>query len=398
MGRAYLIGTGDTKGEELRYLQRLLQRQGLDCLTVDVGTRSRGSSFDVGPRQVAQWHPEGAEAVFLDRRGPAVSAMGVALRRFLASRTDIGGLLGLGGSGGTAMIAPALRDRPVGVPKLLVSTVASGNTAAYVDVSDLVLFPAVTDIAGLNRISRIVLANAAHALAGMMRESVTPEESEKRAVGLTMFGVTTPCVQLVVAALERDFDPVVFHATGVGSRAMESLVDSGLIAALIDVSTTEVADFLVGGIMSAGEDRMGAAIRRPVPYVGSCGALDMVNFGPMASVPANFRSRLLLSHNEQVTLMRTTAEECAAFGDWMAQRLNRMRGPVRFLLPEGGLSQLDAPGQPFHDPAARKALFAALERRVMQTEARKLLRVPHHINDPAFAHCAVAAFREVMAG
>jgi uncharacterized protein (UPF0261 family) len=219
----------------------------------------------------------------------------------------------------------------------------------------------------------------------------------KPALGLTMFGVTTPCVQAVAKALEADYECLVFHATGTGGLSMEKLVDSGLIAGVIDVTTTEVCDLLMGGVFSAGEDRLGAIIRTRVPYVGACGALDMVNFGAMATVPERYRRRNLYVHNPQVTLMRTTPEENLRMGMWIAARLNRMEGPVRFFLPEGGVSLIDAPGMPFHDPEADRALFDTLEAKVVTSANRKLVRLPGNVNDEAFAAALVAAFREIAA-
>jgi uncharacterized protein (UPF0261 family) len=322
--------------------------------------------------------------------------MAEALAAFMAARADVGGAIGAGGSGGTALISPALRALPVGVPKVLVSTVASGNVGPYVGPADICMMYSVTDVQGLNSISRRVLGNAAHALAGMMRHAIPPSpEPARPALGLTMFGVTTPCVQQVAAALEADYDCLVFHATGTGGQSMEKLVDSGLIAGVLDVTTTEVCDLLMGGVFSAGEDRLGAIIRTGVPYVGSCGALDMVNFGAVDSVPERYRGRNLYVHNPQVTLMRTTPEENVRMGTWIAERLNRMRGPVRFFLPEGGVSLLDAPGQPFHDPKADAALFETLEAKVVTSADRRLTRLPGNVNDPAFAAALVTAFREI---
>ena len=254
-----------------------------------------------------------------------------------------------------------------------------------------------TDVAGLNRISRVIFANAAHAIAGMATGEIPPATDEKAAVGLTMFGVTTPCVTRVTELLGTDYDCLVFHATGTGGQSMEKLAESGLLAGVIDVTTTEVCDLLFGGLFPCTEDRFGAIIRTRPPYVGSCGALDMVNFGAMATVPERFRARNLYVHNPHVTLMRTTPEENAMMGRWIGERLNRMQGKVRFLLPEGGVSLIDAPGKPFHDPAADAALFAALEATVVQTPQRQLLRVPHAINDPEFAAVLVRKFCEVRA-
>ncbi|HZG89860.1 MAG TPA: Tm-1-like ATP-binding domain-containing protein [Pseudonocardia sp.] len=405
MARAYVIGTFDTKGTELRYAAELLRLAGVGTVTVDVSTRKGDPPpevprpgvvpADVSSAEVAAHHPDGAAAVFTGDRGTAVSAMAVAVARFLTSRTDVGGVLGLGGSGGTALITPAMRALPVGVGKIMVSTVASGDVAPYVDASDIAMWHSVTDVAGLNRISRRVIGNAAHALAGILSHDV-PEEADLPAVGLTMFGVTTPCVDAVVAGFRGAVDALVFHATGTGGRAMEKLVDDGLIASVVDVSTTEVGDLLVGGVMAATADRLGAIARTGVPYVGSCGALDMVNFGAPATVPERFAGRTFYEHNPQVTLMRTTPAEGVEIARFLARQLNACDGPVRLLLPGGGVSALDAPGQPFWDPEADEALFATLEAEVDQTDRRRVQRLPHHINDPEFAAALLAAWREVQ--
>ncbi|MGH9034455.1 MAG: Tm-1-like ATP-binding domain-containing protein [Acidimicrobiia bacterium] len=396
MANAYVVGTFDTKGDELRYVAGLIQAAGVGTVTVDLSTAGEGASVaDVEPPEVAACHPRGAGAVFTGDRGQAVGAMAVAFERFLVARADVGGIIGLGGSGGTALVAPAMRALPVGIPKVMVSTLASGDVSAYVGPSDIAMVHSVTDVAGLNRISRRVLGNAAHALAGMVARPVAEEAGGKPPVGLTMFGVTTACVTQITHALAGDHDCLVFHATGTGGQAMEKLVDSGLISAVIDVTTTEVCDHLLGGVLSAGPDRLGAIARTKVPYVGSCGALDMVNFGGMDTVPERYRDRNLYVHNPQVTLMRTTAEECAGIGEWIGQKLNACTGPVRFLIPEGGVSAIDAPGGPFHDEAADKALFDALTATVEQTPDRRLVRLPHHINDPEFAAAVVGAFREL---
>ena len=398
MARAYVVGTCDTKGDELGYVRDLIAASGVSTTLVDLGTRSEGAQADVTSREVAAHHPAGADAVFTDDRGAAIAAMGEAFARFVETRGDIGGMIGLGGSGGTALIAPALRALPIGTPKVMVSTVASGNVAPYVGPSDICMMYSVTDIAGLNRISRRVLGNAAHALAGMMTHRVAPAgQGAKPAIALTMFGVTTPCVEQVTAALDADYDCLVFHATGTGGQSMEKLVDSGLVVGVIDVTTTEVCDLLMGGVFSAGEDRFGAIARTGVPYVGSCGALDMVNFGAVDTVPPRYRQRNLYVHNPQVTLMRTTAEENRQIGQWIGRKLNACEGEVRLLVPEGGVSVIDAPGQPFHDPTADAALFDALEATVIQTPRRRLIRLPHHLNDPAFAKALVDQFREIVA-
>jgi uncharacterized protein (UPF0261 family) len=242
-----------------------------------------------------------------------------------------------------------------------------------------------------------VLANGAAALGGMVKERRKPKPaaSNKPAIGLTMFGVTTPCVQQITKALEADYDCLVFHATGTGGRSMEKLMDSGMLSAIIDITTTEVCDMIVGGVFAADEDRFGASIRAGLPYIGACGALDMVNFNARDTVPDKFRDRNFYEHNPQVTLMRTTPDENAIMGRWIGERLNRMTGPVRFFLPEGGVSLLDAPGKAFWDPAADAALFRALEETVRQSGSKQLVRMPHNINDPEFAALVVSTFRSL---
>ncbi|HUL10151.1 MAG TPA: ABC transporter permease [Candidatus Acidoferrum sp.] len=392
---AYVIGTFDTKGRELTFIRSCLERLGVRTVTVDVSSSGKPSPATISPIEVARHHPRGQAAVFTGDRGSAVAAMAEALERFIATRRDIGGVIGAGGSGATALVTPAMRRLPVGLPKVMVSTVASGDVKRYVGATDICMMYSVTDVSGINRISERVLTNAAHALAGMIGLPRRERSDSKRAIGLTMFGLTTPCVQAAMRLLETDYDCVVFHATGTGGQSMEKLVDSGLLTGVIDATTTEIADLHMGGVMSAGEDRLGAIIRRRVPYVGSCGALDMVNFWALDTVPEKYRNRKLHVHNPQVTLMRTTAEENAAMGRWIAERLNRCEGPVRFLIPEGGVSGIDAPGQPFHDPAADRALFTAIEQTFKPAANRKLIRLPLHINDPAFSEALAANFREI---
>ncbi len=394
-GRAYVAGTFDTKARELNFVRNILVKRGLKTLSVDLSTSGRPSSADILARAVAQSHPGGLEAVFTGDRGTAVSAMAVAFEHYLTAQDDVAGVISLGGSGGTALATPAMQALDIGIPKIMVSTVASGDVGPYVGPSDICMMYSVTDVSGINRISERVLANAAHALAGMIRHERPVRQSHKPAIGLTMFGVTTPCVQLLTRKLEHKYDCLVFHATGTGGRSMEKLADSGMLSGMLDVSTTEICDFLMGGVMSAGKDRLGATARTGIPYVGSCGALDMVNFGAIDTVPPQFRERNLYEHNPQVTLMRTTVEENRLVGEWIGKKLNRCEGPVRFFIPEGGVSALDAPSQPFHDPEADRALFAALEGSVKQTAERRLIRLPHHINDPAFADALAAEFNRI---
>ncbi|MEL6872561.1 MAG: Tm-1-like ATP-binding domain-containing protein, partial [Pseudomonadota bacterium] len=283
------------------------------------------------------------------------------------------------------------------VPKLLISTVASGNVGQYVGPADIMMMHSVADVQGLNAITKQVLANGANAIAGMMQNRraaiQAAAEVDKPAIGLTMFGVTTPCVQQVTAALEADYDCLVFHATGIGGQSMEKLLDNGKLAAVLDLTTTEVCDMVAGGVFPAIEDRFGASIRAGLPYIGACGALDMVNFGAPQTVPDKYRGRNLYEHNPQITLMRTSVEENVAIGRFIGEKLNEMTGPVRFFLPEGGVSLLDQPDQAFYDPDANRALFETLEATVRQTTARQLIRTPHNINDPKFAELVVQTFR-----
>ena len=397
MGKVYIIGTLDTKEAELRYAKRRAEKAGAKVVLVDVSTTPSKVKADVSAREVARHHPKGEAAVLgLADRGTAVGAMAEALSRFVVSRRDVGAVLGLGGSGNTVIVTTAMRALPVGVPKLMVSTVASGNVAPYVGPSDIAMMYAVVDVAGLNAISRKVIANAAHAAAGMALNAVKKETADKAGVGLTMFGVTTACITQIRARIEKEFECFVFHATGTGGQSMEKLVDSGLLESVIDITTTEVADYLFGGILPCTEDRFGSIIRTKIPYVGSVGAVDMVNFGARDTVPKTFEGRKFYIHNPQVTLMRTTPAENRTIGTWIVERLNRMAGPVRFLLPLKGVSAIDAAGQPFHDAEADAALFAAIREGWVIARNRKLVEIDAHINEPAFAAEAVKQFKAIM--
>ena len=391
----YVVGTFDTKGLELHYIRDLIERAGASTLLVDVGTLGDSEEVDVNSQIVAKHHPNEEVEIFNDDRGEAVTQMSIALKHFIGSRTDIEGIISAGGSGGTALVTPAMRTLPVGTPKVMISTVASGNVEPYVGPNDICMIYSITDIQGLNRISRKVLANAAHAIAGMVKSSV-PEVEIKPAIGLSMFGVTTPCIQAVVKELESDFDCLVFHATGTGGQSMEKLVESGLVKGLIDATTTEVCDLLMGGIFSAGEDRLGSIIRTELPYVGSCGALDMVNFGARDTVPDKYKERQFHVHNANVTLMRTSVEENKNIGEWLADKLNQMQGEVRFLVPLKGVSSLDSEEHAFHNPEADAALFDALEKKVIQTDKRKLIKLNHNINDPEFSTELVKQFKAII--
>jgi uncharacterized protein (UPF0261 family)/ABC-type branched-subunit amino acid transport system ATPase component len=393
-----IVGTLDTKGTELRFIRDLVKASGLRTRLVDVSTSGKAATTDVTAQEIALNHSRGGPGVFNGDRGASVGAMAEAFEAWIKRQTDVAGIISAGGSGGASIVAPAMRTLPIGVPKVLISSIASGDVGRYVGPADITMMYSVTDVQGINSISRQVLGNGAQAVIGMVKSrlgdsAAAPAATDLPAVGLTMFGVTTPCVQQISTELAKEWECLVFHATGVGGQSMEKLVDSGLLAGVIDVTTTEICDLLIGGVFPATEDRFGAFIRARLPYVGSVGALDMVNFGARDTVPLAYSGRRLQVHNPQVTLMRTTPSENDAMGRWIGERLNRMDGPVRFFLPEGGVSALDAPGQPFHDPEADAALFRALDQTVRQTTNRQLIRIKRHINDPEFASAVVAAFR-----
>jgi uncharacterized protein (UPF0261 family) len=426
MPQVYAVATMDTKGTELVYTAELLRRAGLEVAIVDVGTQGPPvglEALDASIRRVtremvaAASDGDAAIGPVLGHtdRGTAVAAMSRALVNFLTAEHAAGrvaGVIGLGGGGGTALIAPALRALPIGLPKLLVSTMASGNVGPYVGSSDIAMLYSVVDVAGLNSVSRRILANGAHAMAGMVSfagASLPGElcpplalETKKRTIAMTMFGVTTTCVDGVRHALEaRGEECLVFHATGSGDRAMENLVRSGLIDGVIDATTTAVADEVVGGVLACGPDRFEAILAARLPYVVSVGALDMVNFGAKETVPERFlnpaEGRKLHVHNPQVTLMRTTAEECRAIARWIAAKLNRSTAPLTLVIPERGVSALDAVGMPFYDPEADAALFDELERRIEPAPDRKIIRLPLHINDATFSAALVDEWLKLAA-
>ncbi len=396
----YVVGTFDTKKLELEYIRDEILRHDIAVKTIDVSTSQSLSSADVPPHMIAAFHPGGANAVFSNDRGKSVEAMALAFENWIVRQRNIGGIISAGGSGGTSLATPAMRRLPIGIPKVMVSTVASGDVGQYVGPTDIMMMYSVTDVQGLNKISRQVLANAANAMVGMYQENKKSSGNketvdDKPGLGLTMFGVTTQAIQQLTAELDPIYECLVFHATGTGGRSMEKLADSGLIQAAIDLTTTEICDMMMGGVFPANEDRFGAFIRTGIPWVGSVGALDMVNFGPKDTVPERYRNRLFVEHNPQVTLMRTTPEENTRMGEWIADRINQMNGPVRFIIPEGGVSALDAPGQPFHDPAADKALFDAIKSRVQETSNRRLIVSPHNINDPELTALFKNALEEI---
>jgi uncharacterized protein (UPF0261 family) len=385
-----LIGTLDTKGEEFAFLRARLESADVGVLLADVGTlEPPAAAADFTRDQVGAEAGVDVEALRADGdRGSAISAMAgaaAALARRLYDEGLIHGVLSAGGSGNTAIATAAMQALPVGVPKLMVSTMAAGDTSDYVGGVDVTMMASVTDVAGLNSISARILANAAAAMAGMVTAPEPKLEGGRPLVGATMFGVTTPCVTAAREELERrGYEVLVFHATGTGGKAMEALVQGGQLAGVLDVTTTELCDDLVGGVLSAGPARLEAAGRAGVPQVVSLGALDMVNFGARETVPPKFEDRNLYVHNPSVTLMRTTPEECAELGRRIARKLSAATGPVSLFVPLGGVSMIDAEGQPFHDPEADAALFEAL-REGLDGSSVELIEMDNNVNDDPFA-------------
>ncbi|CAN5589098.1 Tm-1-like ATP-binding domain-containing protein [soil metagenome] len=389
MATVVMVGTLDTKGKEYDFLRDRLRQHEVETILVDTGIMEEPQAEpDITREEVAR--EAGAdveELAAIGDRGAAVETMaqgtGEVLQR-LYEEGRLDGVLGLGGSGGSALVTQAMRELPVGVPKLMVSTMASGDTRPYVGAVDVTMMYSVVDIAGINQVSAKILSNAAGAIAGMAK-SETPESQEgKPLVGASMFGVTTPAVETARERLEElGYEVLVFHATGTGGQSMEALMHDGFLSAALDLTTTELADDLVGGVLSAGPNRLEAAGELGLPQVVSLGALDMVNFGPEESVPQEFRDRNLYVHNPTVTLMRTTAEECAELGRRIARKLNVSTGPVTLFIPLQGVSLIDAEGQPFHDPDADRALFDALREHL--DENVEVEEMEANVNDPEFA-------------
>jgi uncharacterized protein (UPF0261 family) len=396
----YLLATLDTKAQEAAYLRDALTACGVSVSIVDVGCQAEPAIVaDISRQQLfsTAGHDVRALAAAADR-GRAVDAAAAAASAWLRRAHALGtvaGVLAIGGSAGTTIGTAAMRALPIGIPKVMVSTLASGQVRHYVGDKDIVMINTVVDLAGINRITRNVLTEAAHAMAGMVLfRRDDKAATERPLVAATMFGVTTTCVERAKQVLERaGFEVLVFHATGSGGQAMESLIDEGLIAGVLDITTTELADELVGGVLSAGPDRLTAAARRGVPQVVSLGATDMVNFHAPETVPAKFAGRTLYQHNANVTLMRTTPAECAEIGRELGRKLSLARGPAALFVPRHGVSAIDRAGQPFDDPVARDALVAALRTTAGDLEIQEL---DCHINDPQFADAAAGRLIEML--
>jgi uncharacterized protein (UPF0261 family) len=399
MATIAVLGTLDTKGEEHAFVAEQIRRRGHKVLIIDTGTLDEPKlKPDITRTEVAAAAGVDLGAIVAKRdRGEAVEAMSrgaPALLEKLFREKRIDGVISLGGGGGTAIGTAAMRALPIGFPRVMVSTLASGNTSQYIGVKDIVLFPSIVDVAGLNRISRQILTRAAGAICGMV-EANPPAGEDKPIIVASQFGNTTECVTHARKLLEKHgYEVLVFHATGAGGRTMESLIESGMVAGVLDITTTEWADELVGGFLTAGPTRLEAAARHGVPAIVTPGCLDMVNFYAPDSVPAKFKERTFYQHNPQVTLMRTTAEECAQLGKIIAQKLNASTGPVTLLIPQKAISVISAAGQKFHDPAADKSLFDAIK-----SNLRKdidVIEMDCAINDSVFAEaCANALLKNI---
>lgn len=383
-----IVGTLDTKGMEFQFIKEQIEANGTATCVVNTGILGDPHfAPDVSAGEVAEAGGTSLQALQDGGdRGVAVAAMAEGAANIIAELQRAGkidGVISLGGSAGTTIGTTAMRAVPVGVPKIMVSTLASGDTSPYVDTKDISMMYSVVDIAGINSLSRQILANAAGAIVGMVNAEV-PAAEDKPLIGATMFGVTTPCVTKARELLEEaGYEVLVFHATGAGGRAMEDLVKGGFIVGVLDVTTTELADELVGGVLSAGPDRLEAAGELGVPQVVAPGALDMVNFGPPDTVPEQFNARTFYQHNPTVTLMRTTVEENAELGKIMGQKLSQAKGPTTVIIPKQGVSAIDQEGQPFYSAEAEAAWIENLKANLGDNVA--LIEMDNHINDDAFA-------------
>ena len=394
MATIAVLGTLDTKGPEHAYVAELIRQRGHQTLLIDSGSGSAPTvSPDISREEVAAAGAIDLAGILIRQdRGEAVTAMAGASAKLLSSLVATGriqGVISLGGGGGTAISSSAMRALPIGFPKVMVSTLAAGNVAPYVGTKDIVMIPSIVDVSGINRLSRTLLARAAGAICGMVEMEIPPAE-DKPLIAASMFGNTTECVNAAKAILEdAGYEVLVFAATGTGGRIMESLIESGLITGVLDITTTEWADELVGGVLNAGPHRLEAAGKTGTPAIVTPGCLDMVNFGEPASIPAKFKDRLFYPHNPQVTLMRTTPEECAELGRILAEKVNAYTGLVTVLLPLKAISVISAPGKPFHDPAADTALFTSIKSHLRPEIP--VIEMDCEINAPEFSEACVGA-------
>lgn len=390
-----VAGTFDTKGKEFLYVKELIEELGLKTYMINTGVFNSEIEVDVSNKEIAKEAGYDIDDIVSRRdRAMATEALSKGMELLiprLYAEGKFDGIISFGGSGGTSLVTPAMRALPIGVPKMMVSTMASGNVSQYVGTSDIIMMPSIVDVAGLNKISKTIFKNAVLAIAGMvgMADKIKEvEEDEKPLIAATMFGVTTPCVDFAKEYLEeRGYEVLVFHATGTGGKTMESLIDAGFFKGVLDITTTEWCDEIVGGVLGAGPDRLEAAGRNHVPQVVSVGALDMVNFGPIDTIPEKFKSRNLYKHNPTVTLMRTTVEENIKFGQKIAEKLNASFGKTVLILPLKGVSMIDAPGQPFYGSKEDEALFDTLKNNIDKDKVN-IVEMDNNINEKAFAQRA----------
>jgi len=396
-----IAGTFDSKGKELNFVKEVLESLGLKTLTIHCGAFEPIFKTDVSNEEVAKEVGEDIHQIASKKdRALATEVLSKGMEKLiprLYAEGKFDGIISLGGTGGTSLVTPGMRALPIGVPKVMVSTVASGNVQQYVGTSDIVMMPSIVDVSGLNSISTKIFTNAALAIAGMVSlEHEEGVQEKKPLVAATMFGVTTPCVDMAREYLEgKGYEVLVFHATGTGGRVMERLIEEGYFKGVLDITTTEWCDELVGGVLAAGPNRLEAAGKYKVPQVVSVGALDMVNFGPIDTVPEKFKGRKFYKHNPTVTLMRTTVEENKRLGEIIAEKLNKTEGPTVLILPLKGVSMIDAEGQPFYGPEEDRILFDTLRKNIDRSKV-ELMELDAHINDREFALTAANKLVELM--
>lgn len=392
-----VLGTFDTKGKELKFIKECIEEHGLKPLCINTGVFEPVVEPDISSAEVAAAVGADINAIVEKRdRATATEVLAKGTEKLipqLYAEGKFDGIISIGGSGGTSLATPAMRQLPLGVPKVMVSTMASGDVSPYVGTSDIVMIPSVVDAEGLNDISKVIFSNAANAVVGMVQNRKELESDGKPLLAATMFGVTTPCVKAAEDYLhEQGYDVLVFHATGTGGKCMEALINQGFIKGVLDLTTTEWCDEVVGGVLNAGPNRLTAAGKNGIPQVVSVGALDMVNFGPMDTVPAQFKDRNLYKHNPTVTLMRTTADELKSIGHEIATRLADATGKTTLMLPLKGVSMIDVEGQPFYDAEADKVLFDTL-RTELEGSNVEIVELDTDINDKEFA---VAAAKKLI--
>ncbi len=387
-----IAGTFDTKGEELLYVKNLFEGIGIKTFTINTGVFEPVFKADVSNEEVIrEVGYDLKEIVAKKDRALATECLSKGMESLVPKLYEQGkfdGIISFGGSGGTSLVTPAMRALPIGVPKIMVSTMASGNTEQYVGTSDVILIPSIVDVAGLNAISTKIFKNAVFAMAGMLEHETKEVRDHKPLIAATMFGVTTPCIDKAKEYMEeRGYEVLVFHATGTGGKTMESLIDGGYFKGVLDLTTTEWCDEIVGGVLNAGPNRCEAAIKNNIPQVVSVGACDMVNFGPYYTIPEKFKDRNFYRHNPTVTLMRTSIDECKKIGAKLAEKWNESKGNTTLIIPLDGISMIDYKGQPFYNPEADKALFDTLRDNLNKNKVN-IIEMKNGINDEEFAKAA----------